>query len=74
MTTKHRNRLLLAVTLGLLVIGAMAGAVTASQGVGAGLAVFGFAFVAIAIMAGIAWYIMSSNDRHAQQNEPAPPS
>lgn len=63
MTTKHRNRLLLAATVALLVIGASSATVASAQGVGAALVVFGVGALIVLVILAVAWYVLASNDR-----------
>lgn len=60
---KHRDRLMVMAALLITGLGLAAGSTAASQGAGAGLAVFGFGAIPSAALMAVVAYVWSSNDR-----------
>ncbi|MCK6067383.1 MULTISPECIES: hypothetical protein [Microbacterium] len=74
MTLKHRNRLLIAATVTILVIGTAAGPVFANDGFGAGLGFMGLCAIAPAAVLGVIAYIWHGTDKQKREASTAPRS
>ncbi|KAA9143527.1 hypothetical protein F6B41_25565 [Microbacterium lushaniae] len=74
MTLKHRNRLLIAATVAILVIGTAAGPVFAADGFRAGVGFMGLCAIAPAAVLGITAYIWHGSDQEKREASTAPRS